>query len=486
MGRHPNTTAYFDRRFLIAMTAALMAIVLAVSLTKCFGRDEFEHTHATWYVADGKVPYTDFFENHHPLLWYVLSPLLRAAGETPWTMYLFRLVFYLLTVGIVGATFTLGRRASGSSEGGWLASLYLLSVVMFVEKSVEIRPDVPQVLLGLLAVIWLLDHRRTRRWFPLAASGLAMGMSLLFLQKSLFLTVGCASVLVWDAAKRRIPFGALPVYAICSLMPPMVYWIRLVVTGRFGAYYLVCWQLHTAKFLGFSPLTFLTVSLRANPFFWPVAVAGSLGILARRRVRSEARIIAYLTLPALALVVAAKNPWPQYFLTAFCLLSVCCSCAVRAIAGRFRLGRLTGLAVLLVTVAWPAAGLFSLTNNNVGFGTRHEQLRKVAYVLSHVGPREPVYDGDIRFNIFRPDLHYFWISAQGRRNMYWYNRITGGRFADYDICGEIHAQEPGIVSDYGLDPGECGLLRDYEPTPFEGLYLRRPGLARTPSAPAIE
>ena len=37
--------------------------------------DDLEHIHASWLVWQGYIPYTDFFEHHHPLTWYIFAPL---------------------------------------------------------------------------------------------------------------------------------------------------------------------------------------------------------------------------------------------------------------------------------------------------------------------------------------------------------------------------------------------------------------------------
>lgn len=37
--------------------------------------DEREHVYASFLVLNGYVPYRDFFEHHHPLLWYIFSPI---------------------------------------------------------------------------------------------------------------------------------------------------------------------------------------------------------------------------------------------------------------------------------------------------------------------------------------------------------------------------------------------------------------------------
>src|SRR6185295_17326952 len=60
---------------------AVLAVKLA--LDKYFTIDEFQYAHAAWLVAHGSVPYRDFFEVHHPLVYQVLSPVFLLRGDDP-------------------------------------------------------------------------------------------------------------------------------------------------------------------------------------------------------------------------------------------------------------------------------------------------------------------------------------------------------------------------------------------------------------------
>ena len=64
--------------------------------------DEFEHLHASWLVWHNKVPYRDFFEHHHPLLWYLSAPIVGAFYDDA-------IIFYVMrSIGILTSLLTLG------------------------------------------------------------------------------------------------------------------------------------------------------------------------------------------------------------------------------------------------------------------------------------------------------------------------------------------------------------------------------------------
>jgi hypothetical protein len=55
-----------------------------------------------------------------------------------------------------------------------------------------------------------------------------------------------------------------------------------------------------------------------------------------------------------------------------------------------------------------------------------------------------------------------------------YNRYTGGRYADYDVCRLIGTVRPRFVSDRLGYLDRCGLAGQYRPTPFDRLMELAP------------
>ena len=66
-----------------ALASVFLALTFALSMFRFFDADEMEHVHSTWHVLHGAVPYVDFFQHHHPLLWYVLAPRSRSPANRP-------------------------------------------------------------------------------------------------------------------------------------------------------------------------------------------------------------------------------------------------------------------------------------------------------------------------------------------------------------------------------------------------------------------
>ncbi len=103
---------------------------------------------------------------------------------------------FVCAVAIALFTFLLGRRYGGPSVA-WVATALLSTNIVFVSRTLEIRPDVPAVALwiasqyALFAALSPTGDQRGRRLL-FATSGLLLGGTLVFTQKALLAGPGFA------------------------------------------------------------------------------------------------------------------------------------------------------------------------------------------------------------------------------------------------------------------------------------------------------
>src|SRR5437667_6301149 len=159
----PSSVAPSPRRdvslqFVRLATAAFLVAYIPLLSRRVFDADEFEHAHAAWCWFKGMVPYKDFFEHHTPWYYATLRPLFRwfdvdASFESARHFLLFgRALSLALTVLSVFLVIRIGRtwedRHGGESKSrtgtkvGALAGLLLVGQTFFLQKSIEMRPDV--------------------------------------------------------------------------------------------------------------------------------------------------------------------------------------------------------------------------------------------------------------------------------------------------------------------------------------------------------
>ena len=67
-----------------------------LSCSSYINSDEKEHLYASFLIAQGDVPYRDFFEHHHPLLWYLFSPVVMFLSNSENILYAMRFFSYVV------------------------------------------------------------------------------------------------------------------------------------------------------------------------------------------------------------------------------------------------------------------------------------------------------------------------------------------------------------------------------------------------------
>ena len=210
----------------LCFAAIVIVLVLApfvarveIAKTRTFDPDEFEHLHAAWSFSRGELPYRDFFEHHPPGLYVLLRPLFSwydvatSPDRAVESIFFARRIMWALSVVIVGLTYVLGWLHGGVRVGG-IAAVLLSTSLIFVGRTLEIRPDVPSTLcwvaslVTLTAAVGCAPGSRAVTWRFLAAGAL-LGTALLFSQKLLMAGPGMAAAMAWYTLDRRFP-GTLP------------------------------------------------------------------------------------------------------------------------------------------------------------------------------------------------------------------------------------------------------------------------------------
>ncbi len=453
----------------MALAAVFVVLTLALSMFRFLDNDEIEHLHSAWLVFSGGLPYVDFFQHHHSLLWYCLAPLLAVTGQSASAVITFRLLYFLLTLAILGATYRLALECRQSRADAWLSVLLLVSMTTFTYVAIEIRPDVPQVLFGVLSAIFLVRLCRSGAARDAAWAGAFAAVAFLFLQKAV-VVLACYPIAFavctrrpWRAALRPALAFAAAFAAAC--LPFAAY---LAATGSADEYVIANWRLIPYIPAGRARISFLSpVMLRdfaRNAVFWGLVLGATVALL-RRRMRTDFTVPAVLGLGTVAILFVLNHVADRYLVAAMPFLAVAAAAWLSDVLDAGRAGASRTLAILLVVCLLPGAAMLQA----VGRSNR-PQLARIQYVLDHSRPDERMFDPWRDYNLFRPDAHFFWFhaGAGGRQ----FSRMSGGRVADHDVCGLLETAKPPFVSDRRSDLARCGLGGAYRPTPFDRFVER--------------
>ena len=152
----------------------------------------------------------------------------------------------------------------------------------------------------------------------------------------------------------------------------------------------------------YSPLNHMFHTLIENLAFWFLAGISLWTSLLRKRGGSLLQMVSLWGLLLLAFLFMVPRARNQYFILPIAILAVPAARQAVWLFERFKCSDACRSCVLILVLIAP----WCITAHKFPESNKF-QLERIRYVLSQTAPHEPVYDGDIQFNIFRPDLHYF-------------------------------------------------------------------------------
>jgi 4-amino-4-deoxy-L-arabinose transferase-like glycosyltransferase len=445
----PGAGAEGGRWFLLAAIAALLIARIPLIFVRAFDNDEFEHAHAAWSVFKGLLPYRDFFEHHTPWYYFTLAPFFRwfavdlSFDAARHFLVFGRLLSLALTAASAVLVFSIGR-LGGSRRMGLLAALFFVGQPVLIHKTLEIRPDVP-ALLFFVAALWLLRHgiasehaqlSRKLAWF--LGGGLCLGGAVMCTQKLLFALPGAfAGLGLWTLTGDRRRFGGRAAAVLVALVgvaaPAVVTWIAFSLRDG-GSQFIynnfvlnAHWRVRSGRHL--------TNALASS---WPILLLTVIGAWAalfrpgRAGRRDDGEMLLLCTLGGLvAGIVVVPAAYEQYYLPP---LTIACLFAARGLCFLLDSSRYRGRDWLLVCATAPLL-IWPVVDLGRALGRRNDvQMARLRFVYAHTGPTDPVLDGWLGTNVFRPHpLYYFFMHGellamltQSQRDAY-LDELTSGR-----------------------------------------------------------
>ena len=415
-------------RFVLLATLAFFVARIFLIPRRVFDPDEFEHSHAAWSVFKGLLPYRDFFEHHTPWYYFGLAPFFHLFAvdqsfESARRFLLFgRLLSVVLSALSVALVIRVGRLV-GNRSVGLLAGLFVAAQPVFIQKTLEIRPDVPAFLFFVGALWFLLRGLSdgedaappTVRWF--VGGGLCLGAGIMCTQKMLFVLPGAFLGLgLWALAGGRRASGArmLAVLAVGAgvAAPALVTWIGFAVQGG-GRQFIYNNFLLNARFQ-LRSFRGVQTTLKTS---WPILLLALLGAsvamyrFSRAGRRRYGDLLLLCTLGGLvAGIVLVPVVYEQYCLVP---LAIACLFAAQGLSFLVELVPARARAWFLVCATLP---LLVLPVLNLAWSFNHRndrQMERLRYVFAHTRPNDSVLDGWLGTQLFRPHpLYYFFMHRE--------------------------------------------------------------------------
>ncbi len=441
------------------ISALVLTLVFLLSIFREFDRDEFEAIHTAWKLYQGEMIYIDFFQHHHPFFYYSLIPLIKIFGESISTLLVARSLIFLMLVGMIKLTHDLANVSFNNRLINWLSVLLVVSTSMFSQKAIEIRPDVPQTFFALLSILLLLKPDKVGIK-TITLSGILLGVSFLFLQKTIFIVAGFGLVQLYWVYIKKWTIAELILFWICFTTSISPYYFYLIATDQFETYLFWNWILNM-NFEGSFP-TFRTISdsFIYNHFIWIFYIIGVFILI--KKGEFELSIISLVLLGSAFIV---NMPYRQYFMPfvpLMCIISASSMIAFLKEGKKLRL--VVGWAAMIPAIYFVYT-LITYPNK--------PQLNKINWVLITSSSGDHIYDGDIGFNLYRRDVDFFWYSTNPEiGGLKTYQKLEN---YDYNVYEVIRKYQPVIISTSFIPDLANPAISDHyvQSEEYPDLYIRR-------------
>lgn len=232
------------RAELMVLAFIVFSFLFYFAFSNVLNADEREHVYASFLVLKGYVPYRDFFEHHHGLLWYVFGPITALFLESGNIWYAVRAFSLVLTVAdcffIAGISFLIRRDYSFSV----LSVLLFLAPECVMLSSSEFRPDVLMLSFILAGQYLFLLFLKERRQGQLNGSFVCFFLAIAALQKAVLWLFGTGCVIVYLLLKNKISFGNIWRAMAVPLAFTGIFIGILFYTGALKDYFELNWALN--------------------------------------------------------------------------------------------------------------------------------------------------------------------------------------------------------------------------------------------------
>lgn len=310
--QHPAPGPEFAPRHLAMLTSLLLALYLVGAFTTRFDRDEWQTMVAAAEVAGGAILYVDVWDNHGPLLTHLLAGLIRLLDSQDHALLMFagRLSMLAMLATTAWLTGRLARQAwPYSPAAGPVATVVLLCSQTFFGKGLEIRPDVPLLLVFTLCLLMLFRGFRSSRVADFFWSGAALGLGFTLSLKTLLLGASCGfAMLTVMAGRRKVFLSWFILFGSGVLLAPLAMLLLLQTQGSLNDF-IASYLGQNLDRVGESWLIGLKRAWHAEEFLL-LALAATTALILKRRPsggRPEG-ILALLTIAITLLVLYFRLP----------------------------------------------------------------------------------------------------------------------------------------------------------------------------------
>ncbi len=441
-------------------TLAIFLLILSsfyISYSKIINVDEIEGLHTAWKMLNGESIYVDFFQHHHSFYYYLLMPIILIFGELAKTIIIARIVFFLFFLIIIYYTYKIAR-LENDQVFAKSSFIILLSFVIFSFKAIEVRPDVPQIALFMIALYYFIKSFNNKKKYTSIISAMALGLAFLILQKTILMIAVFGIIQIYYIYRKEYRIEQFFLYWGTFLIVLLPFIINILIKGQLHTYFLYNWKINLNNIYRFSPIQNLKDSYHQNTLHWVFYFITLVFI----KKKISLKIISVLSIYFIVTLFIFKAPWPQYLIITAPFVSIIASYGLCTL---FK-NKSSIMYFLLVLLIVPFYFEFNKIKSN------KYDLDRLQYVIDNTNKMDKVFDSYPYINLFREDIDYFWFSTQDSGLLKIYQKMTNYK---YDIYELIEKHKPKIIGRRNVaNMGHNSIKPFYfESEKYPTLYIRK-------------
>lgn len=200
--------------------------------------DENEHLYDAYMIFKGLSPYTDFFEHHNPLMWYLTAPLFIFFENDISIYYVLRFFMFVCII-ITGLfIYKISQKLKLPIFYSLMAICFYFGFDYVKLTGIQIRPDTPMALSTTIAFYYILVYLNTRRIFHLFLSITFFCLSFWLLQKAIALIFPISLFLIILIIQRKIPLTDILYASSVPFLLSFLYILWLYKNNALNLYYI--------------------------------------------------------------------------------------------------------------------------------------------------------------------------------------------------------------------------------------------------------
>ena len=425
-----------DRLWIAVLIAAAAWVLVLIHRGEPLAWDEIEFYRATRWVAEGKLPFRDYWEHHMPLQWFLFAPVAGLFGGGPGvaSVLVLRWAQVLLWIGIFAQTLHIARSEGLSTWSRRAALAMLLAAPTFASIAVQYRVDVVGNLAFVVALALIAIPPATRLRY--VGAGMLLSAAVLANMRMAPLAIATGLIaLLWRSDERRWRLNPGALWMLIGLA---------AVAGAFVAFLILTnsWQPFANDVIRFNPAFDALVPEEAGTFFQRLAepfikldltavvfIAAALtGIAITFRKRGPLQLTSLLAAVALLTIVLTAVHYTYHFQIVYILLIPAAAAGFELIAKKWR-------------VMFPVIVLVALIINasRLSFTGMLYQDQIMREADARTRPGEAVFDG-VGYALRRPSVYRYWFLPSAVRLM-----SKAGKIESYDLTELLAAPPAAIV-----------------------------------------